>query len=199
MDFAENVIVMDADYIDKVAFDLIVNFERMLERRIPPADLPRLVECIALDGGLRPGEGQQTQVLLLHNAKRATLDNINPSTLSQLNQQAFNGPLGEFVFSCITSEGLATKESLMKDTVDVVAQSPAVRRLMIVPNEEDVQAMGANASTAMRANASERLSATIFTMQQRVPMGALRFEILGYSMLRALGISSGELSGKFHN
>ena len=32
-----NVILADADYIDKVAFDLSVNFERMLGRRIPPA------------------------------------------------------------------------------------------------------------------------------------------------------------------
>ena len=36
--WSENVIVADADYIDKVAFDLTVNFERMIGRRIPPAD-----------------------------------------------------------------------------------------------------------------------------------------------------------------
>ena len=34
-----NVILVDADYLDAVAFDLIVNFERMIGRRIPPADL----------------------------------------------------------------------------------------------------------------------------------------------------------------
>ena len=33
--WSENVIIADADFVDKVAFDLIVNFERMLMRRIP--------------------------------------------------------------------------------------------------------------------------------------------------------------------
>ena len=35
--WSENVIIADADYIDRVAFDLIVNFERMINRRIHPA------------------------------------------------------------------------------------------------------------------------------------------------------------------
>ena len=30
---SENVIIADASFVDSVAFDLIVNFERMLERR----------------------------------------------------------------------------------------------------------------------------------------------------------------------
>ena len=52
--WCENVILVDADYVDKVAFDLIVNFERMLGRRIPQGDMARWLECVALDGGLRP-------------------------------------------------------------------------------------------------------------------------------------------------
>ena len=52
--WSENIILVDADYIDKVAFNLIVNFERMLGRRIPQADMARWLECVALDGGLRP-------------------------------------------------------------------------------------------------------------------------------------------------
>ena len=36
--WSENVMVIDADYVDKVAFNLIVNFERMLGRRIPQAE-----------------------------------------------------------------------------------------------------------------------------------------------------------------
>ena len=52
-EWTENVILADGDYIDRVAFNLIVNFERMLGRRIPQADTARWAECIALDGGLR--------------------------------------------------------------------------------------------------------------------------------------------------
>ena len=70
--------VVDADYIDKVAFDLIVNFERMIERRIPQADMARWIDCIGLDGGLREGE-HQTQVILIHGKNRDRLDNFKPS------------------------------------------------------------------------------------------------------------------------
>ena len=50
----EHVILVDADYVDKVAFDLTVNFERIIGRRIPQADMAKWLECVALDGGLRP-------------------------------------------------------------------------------------------------------------------------------------------------
>ena len=52
--WSENIILVDADYVDKVAFDLTVNFERMLGRQIPQADMAKWLECVALDGGLRP-------------------------------------------------------------------------------------------------------------------------------------------------
>ena len=37
----EHVILVDADYVDRVAFDLTVNFERMIGRRIPQADFAK--------------------------------------------------------------------------------------------------------------------------------------------------------------
>ena len=40
---SENIIIADADYMDSVAFDLIVNFERMINRPLPKADLSQCV------------------------------------------------------------------------------------------------------------------------------------------------------------
>ena len=51
MEWSENVILADADYVDRVAFNLIVNFERMIGRRIPQADMARWLDCVALDSG----------------------------------------------------------------------------------------------------------------------------------------------------
>ena len=70
--WSETVILVDTEYVDKVAFDLTVNFERMLGRRIPQADIAQWLEYIALDGGLRPQPSDissQTsiQVVLLHD------------------------------------------------------------------------------------------------------------------------------------
>ena len=65
---SETVIIVDADFLDHVAFDLIVNFERMIGRRIPQADMAQWAVCAALDGGLRPGT-HETQVVLIHDAE----------------------------------------------------------------------------------------------------------------------------------
>ena len=91
--WSEYVILVDADHVDKVAFDLIVNFERMLERRIPQADMARWLECVALDGGVREGH-HQIQVVLLH--KQTKMENFIPGTMEELDGKAFSGELGEF-------------------------------------------------------------------------------------------------------
>ena len=41
--WGENVIIADADYIDSVAFNLTVNFERMIGRHIPQEDMEQWV------------------------------------------------------------------------------------------------------------------------------------------------------------
>ena len=105
----ENVIIVDADYIDRVAFNLIVNFERMLGRRIPQADMARWIDCVALDGGIRDGE-QQTHVVLIHDKQNCKLQNFVPADYEQeLNGQAFKDRLGEFVISALPVEELTTK------------------------------------------------------------------------------------------
>ena len=76
--WSENVIIVDADYVDRVAFDLIVNFERMIGRRIHKADLAKWIDCVALDGGLREGD-HDTQVVLIHDKTQAALANFVPA------------------------------------------------------------------------------------------------------------------------
>ena len=78
----ENIIIADADYVDKVAFNLIVNFERMIGRHIPQADMAQWVECIALDGGCqeKPAEASTplTSVILIHDVAKREMDNFSP-------------------------------------------------------------------------------------------------------------------------
>ena len=63
--WSDNVVLVDVDYVDTVAFNLIVNFERMIGRRIPQADIAKWLDCVALDGGVREGENE-IQVILIH-------------------------------------------------------------------------------------------------------------------------------------
>jgi hypothetical protein len=189
--WSEHVILVDADYVDKVAFDLIVNFERMLGRRIPQADMARWIECVALDGGLRPTANCQKpkaicQVVLLHKGQQ--MANFQPGSFTDLDGKAFQSELGEMLISCVKVENLTTMEDLFCDSLQVVSNAAEVKRLMVVPDSEHYYN---NVREALR-HANPDAHITVFSMQP-MPSGQYRQEILGYSLMAALGIRSEEI------
>lgn len=186
---SENMILVDADYIDKVAFDLIVNFERMLGRRIPPADMARWLDCVALDGGIREGDNQ-VQVILIHSKQNKKLENFIPTSYeAELNGKAFKDHLGEFLISALPVESMVSKDDFMADVLAVAVNHKDVKRIMVVPDTEKHYDLVRHA--LRYAPDDKRI--TVFAMQ---PMqgGNFRQEILGYSLMSALGISSDEIS-----
>ena len=190
VNWSENVILVDADHIDKVAFDLTVNFERMIGRRIPKADLAKWIDCVALDGGLRPKEGQQTQVIFIHSAKKTAFDNFVPSALtSEIDGQAFSDNLGEFVLEVHAVEDIADADSLFTEALQVICSQPEVRRIIVVPGDLIYNKVR---EILRRADDPDR-HVTVLTMQPEAG-GPFRQELLGYSLMSALGIRSEELS-----
>ena len=186
--WSENVIVVDADYVDSVAFNLIVNFERMIGRRIPPADMTRWVECVALDGGLRQGD-HETQVVLLHAKGKRAMENFTPADYStQLEGKAFKGNLGEFVFGAYPVESLVSKEEFLVDVVSLVCNQKEVKRVMVVPDVDKCYDMLRH---ALR-HVDDDKRVTLFAMQP-LTGGNFRQEILGYSLMSALGIKADEI------
>lgn len=186
--WSENVIVVDADYVDSVAFNLIVNFERMIGRRIPPADMARWVECVALDGGLRQGD-HETQVVLLHAKGKRAMENFTPADYStQLDGKAFKGNLGEFVFGAYPVESLVSKEEFLVDVVSLVCNQKEVKRVMVVPDVDKCYDMLRH---ALR-HVDDDKRVTLFAMQP-LTGGNFRQEILGYSLMSALGIKADEI------
>ena len=183
---SKNVILVDADYIDHVAFNLIVNFERTLNRPIPQADLARWAECVALDGGLREGT-HETQVVLVHSHQTKCMKNFVPNGFKALDGQAFKGPLGEFVFSTVSTEGLVADDQLFSDTLQMLAADEEVERLMVVPDEAQYRK-----AHELLLKAGNKKTVTLFAMQP-APGGRVAQEILGYSLLSALGIKADEI------
>lgn len=185
--WAENVILVDADYIDRVAFDLIVNFERMIGRRIPPADLCRWVDCVALDGGMRPGEAK-VQVVMLHSGDREKLENFVPAGFAdELDGKAFTDAIAEFTLLSCSPEGMAEMGDFFTQSLTAVCSSEAVKRIMVVGNMEE------NAESIQRiAAGTEGKDITLFAMQPVCGRG-FSGEILGYSLMNALGIRAEEI------
>ena len=192
--WSENVILVDADYVDKVAFSLIVNFERMIGRRIPQADFAKWIDCIALDGGIREGE-HETQVVLIHQKNKAQMENFTPGHYTEeLNGKAFKDHLGEFVINAYPLEEIAGGEDYLADALQMVAVQKEVKRIMVIPNAEDTYIYNKVREALNRLDDDEKRT-TVFAMQP-MPGGNFRQEILGYSLMAALGIRADEINSK---
>ena len=190
--WSENIIIADGDYIDYIAFDLIVNFERMLNRKIPTANFSQWAVNIALDGKLKPGNNE-TQVVLLHDKEKAMLENFTPSSYeTDLNNKAFKDEfLGEFlVNSIVTGEENTSKEAVLSDLLQMLTTHEEVHRIMIIPNAEDTVTYNEVKKMLEKVDDDEK-RITVFTMQPMVG-GNFRQEILGYSLMNARGIKAEE-------
>lgn len=188
--WTENVILVDAEHVDKVAFDLIVNFERMLGRRIPQADMARWIDCVALDGGVREGE-HETLVVFIHDKERRQLENFTPAVYDkELDGQAFRDHLGEFSISALPVEAVTTKADFFIDTLQLVCAQKEVRRVMVIPGDSLIPTVR---QTLNRID-DDNKRITLFSMQP-LQGGNFRQEILGYSLMAAMGIRSEEILG----
>lgn len=184
---APNIILVDADYLDTVAFDLIVNFERMLGRRIERGDLAHWLDCIALDGGLRPGENE-LQVHFLHPKKKEELRHFTPSLFeADLNGLSFSDRLGHFALSAFPVEEVVTMSDFFVQSFTLMADAKETQSIMVVG---DMAAYGARLKDVCREVRGKDI--TLFTMEPTTGRG-FNQEILGYSLMSALGISGDEL------
>lgn len=186
--WCENVLLVDADYLDRTAFDLIVNFERMINRPLPPADLCRWVDCVALDSGMQPGE-QSTQVVFLHAKDKTALEHFRPSQFgTELDGVAFRDNLGEFVFQSFPVEEIVKGDTFFLQSLEMLTVASEVKRIMVVA---DMDSYG-DAVRNIAAKA-EGKDITLFAMQPLAGRGFSQ-EILGYSLMSALGIRGDELN-----
>ena len=193
---SENVILVDADYVDKVAFNLTVNFERMIGRRIPKADMAKWIVCVALDGGVRPpkaeGGENSTLVVLVHKKEKTAMENFEPGVYEELNGKAFKDQLGEFEIGAYPIEPIPGGEDYLIDALKLVTQQKDVKRVIVIPDAENDYIYNKVREALNRVDDDEKRM-TVLAMQP-MPGGNFKQEILGYSLMAALGISSEELN-----
>ena len=119
------------------------------------------------------------------------LENFSPSSLDDdLNGKAFKDHLGEFCISSIAVEDeMVDKEHLFCDSLMHVCSQPEVKRVMVIPNGETYY----DGVRHALKDADDEKRITVFAMQP-MPCGNFRQEILGYSLMNALGIKGEEVS-----
>ncbi|MEG1580260.1 MAG: DUF6621 family protein [Bacteroidaceae bacterium] len=185
--WSETVLLVDADFLDKTAFDLIVNLERVINRPIQAGDLCTWLDCLALDSGIRPGKNE-VQVLFLYPEGKTALEHFRPASfLQELDGKAFSDNLGEFTLHSFPIESVVSREDFYLQSLETIADSAEVKRLLLVP---DMGAYGTRVRSFLTSVAQKEV--TLFAMEPVAGING-RAEILGYSLICALGISSEEL------
>ena len=132
-----------------------------------------------------------TQVVLVHGAGRQCMENFAPGNYGdELHGKAFTGRLGEFTFTCINPEGFTSTDDLLTETLQLVLQADGVKRIMVVPSEQGLD--GVRRVFRQNTNGDTPKCITVFTMQP-IAGGHFSQEILGYSLMAALGVKGSEL------
>ncbi len=185
--FKENVILVDADFVNSIAYNLSSNFEKMIGRNIPDADIADWLVCAALDGGVPVGKNT-VQVFFIHQPETLMLEQFRPGELhTELDGTSFMDPkLGEFQMSCLPIEFLAD-EDFFSECAKVLLGSKEVKRLVLVP---DIALSGDRLNRLMKDNPNHGKQVTLLSM---TPQEGFEHVMLGYSLMHAMGIKGEEL------
>lgn len=181
------VVLVDADYLDRVAADLTLNFGRMIGRSIAKADLCHWLDCVLLDGALRPGHNE-VQVHMLHAKQKAALEYFQPSRFDEdLNGLSFDDNLGHFSLFAFPVEDVVRSDEFFLQSLTMLADAAEVKKLLVVG---DTQSYGKDMVDICQNTDGKDI--TLFAMEPVMGQG-FKTEILGYSLMSAMGISADEL------
>mgnify|MGYP003402992913 FL=1 len=187
--FAEKVILVDASYINKVTKDLSLHFGNVIGRELPRADLPILLECVAMDAGVQSGDNV-LQVLFVYEKEHSKMEAFNPGDLKkELNDVAFKSQLGEFQLNTFEPSDMADRETFFLESVKLVADAKEVKHLVVIPSEAEY----GDKLPEIFEKVDGKESICVFGMNPLEPSDKFRWEMMGYAVLQALGIRPDEI------
>ncbi len=186
--FPENVMLIDAAFLNFVTADMKKHFERMLDRPLQQIDLSELITYLALDCGIEEGSNN-LQILFVYDKDSSKLFHTAPSDLKQeLDGMAFRNAFGEFTFAGIPSEEMVTRADLFLDMLRIVTDSKDVKRLAVLSFNEEY---GKQVTELLKK--TEDKTIVQFRMNEPEEPVDYQWEFLAYPLMHALGIKGDEL------
>lgn len=187
MAWSENVILVDAVYLDRLAHELAAFFKITLGRNIPKADLALWLDYVALDAGLQPGD-HHIQAIFLHPTEKKSLNLFTPGGFAEeLDGKAFHDNLGEFTLQTVTAADIIPQEDFFLQCLETVAQDANTKRIMLIGNMPE--------SGSKLRQAAAAISGKEVVLYTPAPKsGSSPKEVnISYSIMAAFGIKGEEL------
>ncbi len=184
---AKHIIIVDTAAFDEVAFDIIVNFERMLNRRIPNVDMGKWLYAAACDGKF-PINSEPILALFLKKKGVEVFQHLNFNCISTDNNVGAVDIDGlNFHIEFEEYEGSA--DHALIETIEKVfatATYESVENLVCVPGEDIAQ------YTARILSEKRNIRSTVLT-QETLRGGGFSQEFLSCSISYALGVTDKEI------
>lgn len=185
---SQNVMLIDASFLNFVVADLRKYFEQMLKRPLQEIDLTELSTYLALDAGISEG-ANEIQMLMVYDKESSTLQYCHPANLKgELNGVAFKNQVGEFAFAGVPCEEMVSRADLYIDLLGIVADCGDVKKLVVVSFNEEY---GQEVTAAL--NKVEGKEIVQFRMDEPEEVLAYQWEMLAFPVMQALGIKGDEL------
>ncbi|WP_350005412.1 DUF6621 family protein, partial [Phocaeicola dorei] len=130
------------------------------------------------------------QVLFIYDEESKKMDAFQPSDLEkELNNVAFKSQLGEFALYSFEPSDMASREELFLESLRVVVDAKEVKRVIIVPAEEEY----GDKVPAILNKVDGKEKMTVFGMNPPACEVAYQWEMFGFAVLQSLGIKADEL------
>ena len=132
--FPEQVILLDAAFLQDTLHSIHRIMSERLGRTLPPLDLPTWLTCLLLDAGVRNTDNE-VQVLVADESKhRTTWTTCQPDHPEAIDGKACHTALGELAFSVVSGESLTDAHSLYRDLMRLVLNDHGVKKMLLIPN-----------------------------------------------------------------
>ncbi|NDV83863.1 DUF6621 family protein [Bacteroides sp. 51] len=188
INFPETVILIDAVLLNAIVKDFKKNFEEMLQRPLQKMDVAQFVVNLALDANMPVGN-KEIQVIFVYDELAPKLSDSMPSDLKkELNGVAFQDSLGEFVFASLSLEEMVSREDLYFDLLRIVGESVDVKRVIVVPFEQNNKETIHSALEEIKGK-----EVTLFGMNKPERVISYSWQLLAYPVMQALGIRGDEM------
>ena len=178
-------LLIDAEMLDKTAFGLIVNFERVFERRLPKANMNKWLYAAALDGGFPQKSENTIDAILIKSPDYKEMRNFDIDMLEcEEPIKSYKNEAGCFkLYIKNAEEGIATTFLLFLNLFSKIKND--IDNLICMPAPEYIR------NITNYAHSSD-INISLLVMEPIMGYGFSQ-ELLTYSLFYSLGISTEEI------
>lgn len=184
---SETVILIDAAFLNKETTGMKRFFEKMLKRTLPIMDLSDWSLYLLQDSAFK-GSQPEIQFIVVYDEDSRLLQNFVPSDLKdELDGKGFRY-ISEYYFTCVPTEGLASREDVFIELLSIVSESEKVKNIAVIPFYEEY----GEAVDEILKDATDK-DIIQFSIEELSQKATHRWDNLGFSIMRAYGVSPQEL------